>query len=133
MAQFAFRMWLMTAFALVALLLAGVGVYSVMTYAVRRRTREIGIRLAIGAKPQAIIRMVVMTQLGYSLAGIASGVVGAVWLTRLLAAFLFGVGAGDPATFASAVTVLTLVALVSAWIPARRAARIDPLVALRES
>jgi putative ABC transport system permease protein len=77
--------------------------------------------------------MIVTTQLGYSLAGIAGGVGCAIWLTRLLDSLLFGVAPGDPIVFASAVAVLAAVAAVSAWIPARRAARIDPLVALRES
>ena len=132
-AQFAFRMWLMTVFAVIALLLAAIGVYGVMTYAVYRRTREIGIRMAIGASPHAVVRMVVASQMGYSLGGIACGVAGTVWLTRLLSAFLFGVAPGDPTAFASAVGALLVVAALSAWIPARRAARIDPLIALRES
>jgi putative ABC transport system permease protein len=132
-ARSAFRMWLMSAFAVIALLLAAVGVYGVMTYAVRRQTREIGIRIAIGAKPRDVTRMVVMTQLGYSLAGLAGGIACAVWMTRLLTAFLFGITPGDPASFVSAVIVLIVVAAASAWIPARRAARIDPLIALRTS
>jgi putative ABC transport system permease protein len=132
-AQFAFRMWLMSAFAGIALLLAALGVYAVMAYAVHHRTREIGIRIAVGARPQAVTWMIVTTQLGYSLAGIAAGVGCAIWLTRLLDSLLFGVAPGDPIVFASAVAVLATVAAVSAWIPARRAARIDPLVALRES
>ena len=132
-ARSAFRMWLMSAFAVIALLLAAVGVYGVMTYAVRHQAREIGIRIAIGAKPRDITRMVVMTQLGYSLAGLAGGIGCAVWMTRLLRAFLFGVAPGDPASFVSAVIVLVVVAAASAWIPARRAARTDPLIALRTS
>jgi putative ABC transport system permease protein len=90
-AQFAFRMWLMSAFAAIALILAALGVYGVTTYAVRQRTREIGIRLAIGASPRTLVWMMVTTQLGYSLAGIVAGVACAVWLTRLLTSFLFGV------------------------------------------
>jgi putative ABC transport system permease protein len=131
-AQFAFRMWLMTVFAVVALLLAGVGVYGVMTYAVQRRTREIGIRVAVGARPQAVTRMIVTTQMGYSIVGLVGGVGCAVWLMRLLSAFLFSISPADPAALALAVAVLALVAGVSAWIPARRAARIDPLIALRQ-
>jgi ABC-type antimicrobial peptide transport system permease subunit len=126
-------MWLMSTFGVIALLLAAIGVYGVMTYAVRHQTREIGIRIAIGAKPQDITRMIVMTHLGYSLAGLAVGVGCAIWMTRLLTAFLFGVEPVDPISFVSAVVVLIVVATASAWIPARRAARIDPLVALRMS
>jgi putative ABC transport system permease protein len=132
-ARSAFRMWLMSAFGVIALLLAAVGVYGVTTYAVRHQTREIGIRIAIGAKPRDITRMVVMTHLGYSLAGLAGGMGCAVWMTRLLTAFLFGIAPGDPTSFVSAVIVLIVVAAVSAWIPARRAARIDPVIALRTS
>jgi predicted permease len=132
-AKFAFRMWLMGAFAFIALVLAAVGVYSVMTYAVRQRTREIGIRLAIGANPRAVVWSVVVTQLGYSLAGVVAGAGCALWLTRLLTSFLFGVTPWAPMPFASAIAALAVVAALSAWIPAWRAARIDPLIALRES
>ena len=130
-ARTAFRMWLMGAFALIALVLAAVGIYGVMAYAVRQRTREIGIRIAIGAEPRQVTRMILMTHLGYSLAGIAGGVGCAAWLTRLLTAFLFGIAPWDPAAFAAAVIVLASVAALAAWIPARHAARIDPLIALR--
>jgi predicted permease len=131
-AQFAFRMWLMSAFAAIALILAALGVYGVTTYAVRQRTREIGIRLAIGASPRTLVWMMVTTQLGYSLAGIVAGVACAVWLTRLLTSFLFGVTPWTPTAFGVAVTLLAVVAGLSAWIPARRAVRIDPSIALRQ-
>jgi predicted permease len=130
-AQSAFRMSLMTGFAVIALLLAAVGVYGVMTYAVRQQMREIGIRIAIGATPRDVMRTVVMTQLAYALSGLAAGIGGAVVMTRLLSAFLFGVTPADLPAFVSAVIVLSAVAAASAWIPARRAARIDPLLALR--
>jgi putative ABC transport system permease protein len=126
-----FRMWLMGTFAVIALLLAAIGVYGVMAYAVRQRTREIGIRIAIGAEPREVTRMVVMNSLRYSLAGLVAGLGCAVWLTRLLTTFLFGITPWDPVAFSSAVIVLALVAAVAAWIPARHAARIDPLIALR--
>jgi predicted permease len=127
----ALRMWLMGAFALIALFLAAIGVYGVLTYTVRQRTREIGIRMAIGAKPRDVTRMVVMSSLGYSLAGVAGGLVAAVVATRLLTTFLFGISPWDPIAFFAAVAVLTVVAGVAAWIPARRAALVDPLIALR--
>jgi predicted permease len=127
----AFRMWLMGAFAFIALLLAAIGVYAVMADTVRQRTREIGIRLAIGAEPRQVTRMILMTHLGYSLAGIVGGVGCAAWMTRLLSAFLFGITPWDPVAFAAAVIVLALVAALAAWIPGRHAARIDPLIALR--
>jgi predicted permease len=130
-AHAAFRMWLMAAFAAVALLLAAAGVYGVMAYAVRQRTREIGIRMAIGATPANVTRMVVMNSLGYSLAGVLGGLISALAATRLLTTFLFGVNAWDPTAYFAAVIVLTLVSGVAAWIPARRAALVDPLIALR--
>jgi predicted lysophospholipase L1 biosynthesis ABC-type transport system permease subunit len=125
------RMWLMGTFAVIALLLAAIGVYGVMAYAVRQRTREIGIRMAIGAEPRQVTRMVVMTSLRYSLAGIVGGLAAAAAVTRVFTAFLFGITPWDPAAFSSAVVVLSLVAGVAAWIPARRAARIDPMLTLR--
>jgi len=123
-------MWLMAAFAVIALFLGAIGVYGVLTYAVRRRTREIGIRMAIGAEPRDVTRMVVMSSLGYSLAGVLGGVISALAATRLLTTFLFGISAWDPTAFLAAVIVVTVVASVAAWIPARRAALVDPLVAL---
>jgi predicted permease len=127
----AFRMWLMGAFAAIALLLAAIGVYGVMMYAVRQRTREIGIRMAIGAEPRDVTLMVVASSLGYSLAGVIVGLISAAVVSRLLTSFLFGISPWDPTAFLAAVVVLSSVAGVAAWIPARRAARVDPLVALR--
>jgi ABC-type antimicrobial peptide transport system permease subunit len=122
----------MTGFAVIALILAALGVYGVMTYAVRQRTREIGIRLAIGASPRTLVWTIVTTQLGYSLAGIVAGAACAFWLTRLLTSFLFGITPWAPTAFGVAVTLLSVVAGVSAWIPARRAVRIDPSITLRQ-
>jgi putative ABC transport system permease protein len=124
-------MWLMSAFAGIALILATVGVYGVMTYAVRQRTREIGIRLPIGAKPRTLVWMIVTSQLGYSLAGVVAGLTCAVWLTRLLTSFLFGITPWAPAAFGAATILLAVVAVLSAWIPAQRAVRVDPSIALR--
>jgi predicted permease len=130
-AQAAFRMWLMGAFAAVAVLLAAIGVYGQIAYAVRRRTREIGIRIAVGADPSDVTRMIVMTSLRYSIIGISGGVAAAMLVVRVLKSFLFGLSPWDPGVFAISIIVLLVVGMVAAWIPARRAARIDPLVALK--
>src|SRR5258708_18006475 len=130
-AQAAFRMWLMGAFAVVAVLLSAIGVYGLMAYTVRRRTREIGIRMAVGAEPGEVTWMIVMTSLRYSIIGIVGGIASALLAARVLKSFLFGLSPWDPGAFATAVIVLALVATVAAWIPARHAAGIDPLIALR--
>ena len=127
----AFRMSLMGAFAAIALFLAAVGVYGVMTYAVRQRTREIGIRMALGASPRDVTLMTVMRTLGYSCAGLLGGFVVSLAANRLLATFLFGIGPRSPAVLVASIVVLMLVAGLAAWIPARKAARVDPLMTLR--
>ena len=124
-------MWLMGAFAVVAVLLSAIGVYGLMAYAVRRRTREIGIRMAVGAQPGEVTWMIVMASLRYSIIGIAGGIASALAAARVLESFLFGLSPWDPGAFAAAVILLALVATVAAWIPARHAASIDPLIALR--
>jgi predicted permease len=129
--QAAFRMWLMGAFAVVAVLLASIGVYGQMAYAVRRRTREIGIRIAVGAEPREVTRMIVLTSLRYSMIGIVCGVGSAILAVRVVKSFLFGLSPWDPGAFSTAVMVLLFVATVAAWIPARCAARVDPVIALR--
>jgi putative ABC transport system permease protein len=130
-AQAAFRMWLMGAFAVVAVLLSATGVYGLMAYTVRRRTREIGIRMAVGAEPGDVTWMIVMTSLRYSIIGIAGGIASALLAARVLKGFLFGLSPWDPGAFATAGIVLALVATLAAWIPARHAAGIEPLIALR--
>jgi predicted permease len=129
--QAAFRMWLMGAFATVAVMLASIGVYGQMAYAVRRRTREIGIRIAVGADPSGVTRMIVMTSIRYSIIGIGGGVAAAMLAVRVLRSFVFGLSPWDPSVFAISTIVLLVVGIVAAWIPARRAAGIDPLIALR--
>lgn len=124
-----FRTWLMASFAGIAVLLAAIGVYGVIAYAVRQRTREIGIRLAIGADPRGVVRLLVVSSLRYSLAGVVVGVACAVVAARALKAFLFGITSHDPMAFAVACFVLGCVAAAAAW--ARRAGEIDPIVALR--
>jgi predicted permease len=124
-------MWLLGSFAGVALLLSIVGIYGVIAYSVARRTQEVGIRRALGAQQADILRLVLRQGLSLSLAGIAIGVGGAFALTRVMKGMLFHVTATDPATFTGIAILFILVAFAASYIPARRAARIDPMVALR--
>ncbi len=119
------------AFGLLALLLAGIGIYGVVAYTTRQRTREIGIRLALGAGKGHVFRMVLGQGLRLMIAGLGLGLALAAVLTRFLRSFLFGVAASDPLTFAMVAAALTAVALLACFLPARRAMRVDPLVALR--
>jgi predicted permease len=126
-----FNMWLMTVFGVTALLLAAIGIYGLMAYSVEQRTQEIGIRLALGAGVPQVRRMVIMQGMRLAIVGVVVGIAAAFALARAIASFLFGVQSWDPAVFAAAPAVLTAVALVAAWIPARRASRVDPIEALR--
>ena len=119
-----FQTALVTTFALLALLLAGIGVYGVMGYMVAQRRREIGVRLALGAKPRDVIAMVLGNGLWLTLAGVVAGMAGALALSRVLAGFVYGVSPLDPATYAGAVAVLVAVAALSAYWPSRKAARL---------
>jgi hypothetical protein len=118
-------------FAGVGLLLAALGLYGVLAYGVARRSREIGIRMAVGAQRGDVIRMVLRQGLVLAMAGAAAGTAGALAATRALKAFLFGVPAHDPLTLSAVLGVLGLTALLACWLPARRAAKVDPMVALR--
>jgi ABC-type antimicrobial peptide transport system permease subunit len=126
-----FSMTLLGAFAIVALLLASVGIYGVVSYIVVQRTHEIGIRVALGAQQSDVLRGVLGAGARMALIGVGIGIAVALALTRLMANLLYGVSATDPATFFSVAVLLTLVALAACYIPARRAMRVDPIVALR--
>jgi putative ABC transport system permease protein len=130
-AQPRFRTWLIGIFAALALLLAAVGVYGVMSYTVTQRTNEIGIRVTLGAQSSDVFRSIIGEGARIALLGVAAGLIAALALTRLLRTFLYGISASDPATFLAVALLLTLVSVAACYFPARRATRVDPIVALR--
>jgi putative ABC transport system permease protein len=131
LAQQRFNMLLLGLFAALALILAAVGIYGAIAYAVNQRRHEIGIRIALGARRSDVLRLVLGDGAKIALFGITFGIAGALVLTRLMASLLFEVKPTDPATFAGVAILLALVALAACCIPARRAMRVDPMVALR--
>ena len=122
---------LLTLFGVVALILASVGVYGVLSYSVNQQRHEIGIRRALGAQRSDVLLLVAGQGLRLALVGLAVGLVLSFFFTRALASLLFGVSATDPLTFAGVTTILFLVAVIACYIPARRATKVDPLIALR--
>jgi putative ABC transport system permease protein len=126
-----FNLMLLGGFALLALLLAAIGIYGVISYSVAQRTREIGIRIALGAQIRDVIKLILRQGLALALAGLAAGLLVSFFMTKLMSSLLFGVSATDPVTFGSVALILLFVALLACYIPARRAAKVDPNVALR--
>jgi len=131
LSQQRFNLSLLGAFAMLALILAAIGIYSVLSYSVRRRVQEIGIRLALGASLSDVLHMIVLEGMRPTLLGMSIGVVGALALARVMSSLVYGVKPTDPLTFLSVAAVLAIVALFASLIPAYRAAKVDPMVALR--
>ncbi len=126
------QMTLLSAFSALALLLATVGIYGVLSYAVTQRTREIGLRIALGAGARSVVAMVVRRGLALTAAGLTIGLAVAAWGTRAMKTLLYGVDTFDPSTFASVAALLCVIAVLACWVPAWRASRVDPIVVLRE-
>ena len=126
-----YRTTLLGLFALLAMFLAATGIYGVMSYSVAQRTQEIGVRMALGARPFDVLKLVVQQGMILALTGVVIGIAGALALTRVMLSLLFGVTERDPITFGVVAALLIVVAFIACFVPARRATRVDPLIALR--
>jgi len=124
-------LWMLAIFAGVALLLAAIGIYGVISYSMNRRVQEIGVRMALGAQPGQVLRLIVAQGMRMAIAGVVLGAVASAALMRLMTNLLYGISPADPLTFSAVVSTLLLVSLAAVYIPARRAARVDPMLALR--
>jgi ABC-type antimicrobial peptide transport system permease subunit len=127
-----FRTFVFLVLGTLAIVLAVTGIYGVISYLVSQRTREIGIRVALGAQRRTVLNLIIRQGMSLALVGAVIGLIAAFVLTRLMKGLLYGVEATDPLTYASITILLLLVSLAACWIPARRAAKVDPLVALRD-
>ncbi|UCC71588.1 MAG: FtsX-like permease family protein, partial [Gemmatimonadota bacterium] len=127
-----FGMFLFGLFAAAAIVMAAIGLYGVLAFSVAQRTNEIGIRIALGARPERLVAHIVREGLSLSLAGLAGGAVAALALTRLMSGLIFGVGVTDPITYGLGALLLVAIALLASYVPARRAAAVDPVVALKQ-
>jgi putative ABC transport system permease protein len=126
------EMILLSTFAVLALVLASLGIYGVLAYLVSQRTREMGLRMALGARPGELVRMMVMQGSRLAGIGLVIGTLAALWFAKLMATLVYGVGTADPFIFASMAAVLGIVSVMACVAPARKAARVDPAIALRE-
>jgi ABC-type antimicrobial peptide transport system permease subunit len=124
-------MTLLWIFSALALVLSAVGIFGVMSYTVSRRTQEMAIRMALGASRGEVLRLVFREALGVVLSGVALGLAGALFLSRVMSGYVYGVSATDPLTFSAASLLLAAVALLASYLPARRAAKVNPITALR--
>jgi ABC-type antimicrobial peptide transport system permease subunit len=123
--------WLLGAFGTIGLTLGALGIFGVLAFTVSQRRREIGVRVALGASPRSVLRLIVMQGMLLAVSGVVLGVIGASVLTRSMESVLFGIEPADPLTFAEVVAVLLAAAALASWLPARRALAIDPVTALR--